>query len=239
MSTTALLVEILIIGFEVVLWLLLLASLLQLDLISWPSSTSNNALVQAGALAGATYVLGIIADKTAKWVVEESSLAYLFHFHPPLLGADEPDEKKWPANPRVRGYLERLLRPDARTVGGKRPAATARPSPYLQQYAAVVAKSGDFMSDLFYGRSKVRILRASIFLLPLIVFTATAVWAAGTWRGQETYLWRALVAIAGGLLLAPLVARYAIWLYCYNRWLYRYRLDYFFRATDDAASPEG
>jgi hypothetical protein len=237
-STTALLVEILIIGFEVGLWMLLFINLLDPKLIHcWLDQSGGNALVEAGALLAGAYVLGIMADKTAKWVVEESRLAYLFLFDPVLIPEGSP-EKRWPGNEAVRTVLERLWRPDARAVQSKRPTAADRPSSYLEQYAAVVKGSQDFMSDLLYGRSKVRILRASIFILPLIALTATIAWVRSYLGFEGAQIWLAVLGGAGGLFLSVVAARYLIRLYCYNRWLYRYRLDYFSGAVACKGVPE-
>lgn len=168
MSTTALLVEILIIVFEVTLWLLMIANQVDAGLLDrWFRAASGNVLLQARALVAVAYVLGIMADKTAKWVVEESSVAYLFHFDPVLVG-----------------------------------------------YTAVVSASKDFMSDLLYSRSKVRILRASIFTLPLIIVTAGLGWIHTYPDTLDTGFWPAVLAGVAVPLLAAVAARYLIWLYC-------------------------
>lgn len=238
MSTTALLVEILIIGFEVILWMLLIVNLLAPESVGrWLDRSGNNALVEAGALAAAAYVLGIVADKTAKWIVETSSQADLFTFKPetPEAHNGNQEESATASKADLRksdsaSLLERLLRPRAPALEPEVVGQT------LEAYAAVVTQKGEPMSDLLYGRSKVRILRASIFNVPIIVLGLAG--AAMITELQDLQLYSLLLAAAiglAGLVLALLLARYFNWLYCYNLWLYRVRLTYFYDSLQPPA----
>lgn len=239
MSTTALLVEILIIGFEVTLWLILGLALLPGPRWILPllGLDNRNAFLAAGALAAAAYVLGIVADKTAKWIVEESSLCCCFRFRSKNPAEQKVSPEKCASLGWMAAFLERLLRPYEAVTEDGGPKTDA-----LEKYAQVVMKVGEPMSDLLYARSKVRILRASIFIVPLIILFAAAncmlallrlpdesAPVLGTWTLPG---WTGIVAVAVlGPAVALLLARYFNWLYCYNLQLYRDRLDDFCRRT--------
>lgn len=146
MSTTTLFVELLIIGLEVCLWLVMLVSLILRD-ASW-------LIVLIGrfkgypvpatifVLAGA-YLLGIVLDKVAHFFIGYERLTELL----------EPERFE-----RLRTWLEaKPLEDDDHP---------------RMLHARLMVKTGEMGGDLLYARSKIRILRASVLNVPLITITA-------------------------------------------------------------------
>jgi hypothetical protein len=75
MSTTTLYVELLIIAFEVLVWLAMLLDIAstRIDLETLFGQTTNNkvpTLLFTALVLGLAYLLGIMVDKFAKWVME-------------------------------------------------------------------------------------------------------------------------------------------------------------------------
>lgn len=208
MSTTALLVELLVIGFEVWIWLLLLIATIMDNpgqLINFGHQIQSAGLLIVVFLLSVAYIFGIIVDKTMKYFIENSSLARFF---------------------QVRSFDSQVEDSDLYRVA------------MLQQYAYVVVRDGDVMSDLLYGRSKVRILRASIPLFPLISLTVVLLLARHTPLGQSGWPLGLLLGI--GLIVSLLVLYITTWLFRYNSWLYQYRLKFFYDAgsrMDENSSP--
>jgi hypothetical protein len=214
MSTTALFVELIVIGFETALWLLFLALIfIPLPAIRTPCSETlgDFALLLTALLLSCVYTLGIIVDKAAKWTVEHSPLAGLFAFRQG--STTSPGGERYPV-------LIRWLQPG--------PPHVPRASESLRQYAFVIARNGEPMSDLLYGRSKVRILRASIFNVPMMILAAAGL---GAFRltAEGAPAARGLVILTG-VIMALLSLRFINWTYCYNRLLYNRRLSLFFHA---------
>jgi hypothetical protein len=140
MATTTFYVELLIIGFEVCTWLvLLLASRLGIRwLVALPTNLKDYALLVTLLTFGLAYLLGIIFDKVA-------------HF---LVGTH-------------RSYIQTLI--GRQTI---RNVAKEKEDDVRQIYARVVTEEGQTTSQVLYGRTKVRILRASVLNVPLIAIAA-------------------------------------------------------------------
>ncbi|MGD8791064.1 MAG: hypothetical protein PVF47_00820 [Anaerolineae bacterium] len=140
MATTTFYVELLIIGFEVCTWLvLLLASRLGIRwLVALPTNLKDYALLVTLLTFGLAYLLGIIFDKVA-------------HF---LVGTH-------------RSYIQTLI--GRQTI---RNVAKEKEDDVRQIYARVVTEEGQTTSQVLYGRTKVRILRASVLNVPLIALAA-------------------------------------------------------------------
>lgn len=233
MRTTALLVEILIIGFEVCLCLLVVLAILpnKAWICALLSLSKDNAFIAAGALAAMAYLLGIVADKTAKWIVESSRLCYLFQFKPrPTLEQQEESlpcrasQERGKLHESMAPLLQRLLQPYA-----VKPPENVLLDETRGKYSRVVLKANEPVPDLLYARSKVRILRASIFVLPVISLLGTIAAVDSTLPpNNQPERWLAAVLIAAvGLVLTLALARYINWLYCYNLSLFRQNLDHF------------
>ena len=222
MSTTALFVELVVIGFEVLLCLLLLSFMFVglPDLPHWWLDTLKAyALLVTGGLFALVYILGIVMDKSAKWVVEDSSLAPLFTFKP-----DQPSAKQEQIASRRFAYLNRWLRPDKPKSANKDHEDRLA---NLRRFAYLIAHNGEPMSDLLYVRSKIRILRASLFNIPLCILVASALISIRLIEKQQV-AWVALTIVVG-VFLAAVLLRFINWVYCYNQWHYGQRLEFFYR----------
>jgi hypothetical protein len=140
METTTFYVELLIIGFEVCTWLvLLLASCLGTCwLVALPTSLKDYALLVTLLAFGLAYFLGIIFDKVA-------------HF---LVGTH-------------RHYIHALTSKAADMSFDREKDGDVH-----QLYARIVIAEKQTTSQVLYGRSKVRILRASVLNVPLIAIAA-------------------------------------------------------------------
>lgn len=146
MSTTTLFVELLIIGLEVCLWLVMLVSLILGD-ASWLGELVNQfkghpVPATISLLAGA-YLFGIVFDKVAHFLIGYERLTELL----------EPERFEW-----LRTWLE-----------AKKIETKDHPR---MIHAKLMAKTGEMGGDLLYARSKIRILRASVINIPLITITA-------------------------------------------------------------------
>ncbi|WP_455389562.1 hypothetical protein [Petrachloros mirabilis] len=168
------------------------------------TSTDVPALLQTALVLGLAYLLGIIVDKFAKWVME--NLCGWLIGQCPVKALRE----------RWSGLLGKLRGILSWNQDKKKPDA------YLPKYAYVVISEGDPMSDLLFVRSKVRILRASAIILPLITVTA--------WPFLKNHyrceLELRVLLIALGILISVL----AIWGYRYISGLYDNRLEQFYIA---------
>ncbi len=197
MSTTTLFIELLIIGLGVCVWLVLLVS--SLIGVNWLDRLINSGIKEYAGLVTAfvfaiAYMMGIVVDKFAKWIIEESGLC------------------KWLRN--WEDQLNRIWQKKNATNGNK----------FLKKYADIIVDKGDPMSDLLYGRSKVRILRASIINMPFITISGIIFLFVNS-KGQ---LWW-LIAIVGSAFTLLI-----IYLYFYNDWLYQRRLQSFHNALKEA-----
>jgi hypothetical protein len=148
MSTTTLYVELLIIGFEVLVWLAMLLDVAseQVDVMKLFGETKTDVpgLLQTALVLGLAYLLGIMVDKFAKWLMED--------FCDWLIGRRRVK--------RLREWWSKLLC-QLRCILCWNPDKQ-KPDANLRTYAYVVINEGEPMSDLLFVRSKVRILRASV-----------------------------------------------------------------------------
>ena len=94
----------------------------------------------------------------------------------------------------------------------------------LRQPPGGVVHHGESMAELLYVRSKVRILRASTFMLPLIILFGVGVLVRQ--NDLELYLW----LVVGFVLLRAV--------YLYNEWLYRARLYHLYEIAKEKESRE-
>lgn len=195
MNTTSLFVELLIIGFEVVVWLALLLGTIT-GSMAWIRDLlkvfKDFAALLTALVFALAYFLGILVDKIAKWLVEDSGLG------------------------------KRLQKAIARSI--------PKPRHVHKDYARVMVREGEPMSDLIYARSKVRILRASIINVPLMaLFSGLLAWSK---PGSDT--WRPLLVAMGiGALLTGLT----FFVYVYNLRLFLRRLQLF--SKEVSRKPEG
>lgn len=146
MSTTTLFVELLIIGLEVCVWLVMLVSLILGDSI-WLTALAGRfkgypVPATIFVLAGA-YLFGIVLDKVAHFLIGYERLTELLK------------SKRFE---RLKQWLEaeKLEKEDhPRMI-----------------HAKLMVESEEMGGDLLYARSKIRILRASALNVPLITVTA-------------------------------------------------------------------
>ena len=97
---------------------------------------------------------------------------------------------------------------------------------YQKEYAYIMVRKGQPMTDLLYAGSKVRILRASIINIPMITLAAMLC--------MYTYLkipaqW-IHISLAVTFLDGVAVTLLFTWLYAYNEVLHQERLELFYKA---------
>lgn len=203
MKTTALFVELLVIGAIASIWiaLFIIKGFNQPEFDRVYCFISGNKFIMTAIAIPVVYTIGIIFDKMAKYIFLICDVFMtnvilgkrkLDHFHQIL-------EPFW---------LEKW-----------------QPKMEIERYADIIVNKGDPMTDLLYGRTKVRILRALVVSLPFIT------WALSTFLANglacqigipKSLLEIYQVAIVGGILCIL-----SIFLYFYNSYLYRLRLNSF------------
>jgi hypothetical protein len=193
MSTTTLYIELLIIGFEVCIWLGLLISLVLKDsCFAWLAELTgvfkDQSVLLLAAAFGVAYFFGIAVDKVARFCFGYDKLLALF---------------QCAKLERLRIWLE------AKDIEDE-----THPS---MIYAQIMVNTSGVTGELLYGRSKVRILRASVLNVPLIAITA-----ALFLRSSEMAKWW-LALIVGLILTAIVAAIYLYTIHLYNRRLERFR----------------
>jgi hypothetical protein len=199
MTTTSLYVELLVIGLQVLAWLvLLLVRVFHLGdeelTQAWGQLKDLGLVLVAGAFALA-YMLGIIADKLCK---------LLFQVIPVY-------EACCKAATRIKctSLYKSLYKSKEHDAMDETSIGMA--------YAYVSAHSDQPDAELLYARSKVRILRASILNVPLILLLAFLL------LSERTYVDRLSQVIMGAVvLLATALVAIA---YSFNEHLYRERVQ--------------
>jgi hypothetical protein len=207
MSTTTLFVELLIIGLEVCLWLIL-GLMVIVDDSSWLSHLagkfSGNAVLSTIVVFAVAYLVGIVIDKIAHFLIGYERLLWLLrpeHFESGSLGQ------------RYARRLSAWLAADD---------IEDRDHPRMI-HAQIMSQSGELGGDILYARSKIRILRASVINVPLIALFA----AYAAWELCDSYGLVVLVLTTGTIF-----AGFVIFTYLYTQRLYNRRLRRFKRFLD-------
>lgn len=204
MSTTTLFVELLIIGLEVCLWLILGITVI-VDDSSWISHVngkfSGNAVISTIVVFAVAYLFGIVIDKIAHFLIGYERLLWLLrpeYFESGSLGQRYAQ--------RLSGWLAADDIED-------------RDHPRML-HAQLMTQSGELGGDILYARSKIRILRASVINVPLIALFA----AFAGWELCDSYGLFVLV-----LTIGPIFTGFIIFTYLYTQRLYNRRLRRFKR----------
>ena len=211
MSTTTLFVELIIIGLEVCLWLILGVNLIVGNSGWFANLTSkfgNNAVLATIIVLATAYLFGIVIDKIA-------------HF---LIGYERLDQLLQPKHYKDGSHLESLANWLRAWLEAKKIERKDHPR---MIHARSLIRSGEMGGDILYARSKIRILRASVFNVPLITLLA----AGQLCCHNRQYL----LVLAIGVVLTGLV----IFAYLYTQRLYNRRLRRFAEFLGEKKLVEG